>query len=533
MAFIRGYANNYPHLMGRIGFGAGGPAQVKSINRRFQKLDDYTVKDSVANRDATLLAPVSKYNKGSKTTISRFEFTVGKFIEMDIELYKMTDVEYFLTVGSTSVGIRYRVSDGFLIYYEAISNKLAYTPKNQIERLKIERVSGNTFNIYVDDVMIGSLNTTGGSFSDTFNISRIGGSESLYSFSHNLCNVNFNNELKIPLPHIGVGFDENGDPVKLTNTDVEEDYVKGGSKWLLQHGMMYDRDTYRKDALDPSNISKWNLRNNELAKIEDNILKVGFYGPSTTNYPYFDEYYKQAIDSGDLTSKGSIITRFRYIKKTGNISLRINGITSSTMTPFEDDGDYLYFKTPASGTYVRLLFYPTGTTGELWIDEIVSYWETVAPNREDGSPAYDASGEFDQVINGTSFLNKTPFAIDFHDANSNQTPFEVSFFDKSNVSIWSDNIRSSKYYNNSNPFIWHSSELTQQFIYENVMDAYKYHLWSKLINEFTLFKDIFFYNTALSDNVEICKTKTYVRVGEKDDLIQGSDVFCKTDIIMP
>lgn len=90
MAFIRGYANNYPHLMGRIGFGAGGPAQVKSINRRFQKLDDYTVKDSVSNRDATLLAPVSQYNgTTSITTIPSFDFAVGKFIEMDIELYKI------------------------------------------------------------------------------------------------------------------------------------------------------------------------------------------------------------------------------------------------------------------------------------------------------------------------------------------------------------------------------------------------------------------------------------------------------------
>lgn len=533
MAFIRGYANNFPHLMGRIGFGAGGPAQVKSINRRFQKLDDYTVKDSVANRDATLLAPVSKYNKGSKTTISRFEFTVGKFIEMDIELYKMTDVEYFLTVGSTNVGIRYRVSDGFLIYYEAISNKLAYTPKSEIERLKIERVSGNTFNIYVDDVMIGSLSATGGNFSDTFNISRIGGVEPSFSFSHNLCNVNFNNELKIPLPHIGVGFDENGDPIKLTNTDVEEDYVKGGSKWLLQHGMMYDRDTYRKDALDPSNIGSWRNLDGGRAKIEDGYLKLGFYG--VDNKPWFLNYLKEAIDSGNLASKGKLTTRVRVVKRSGDIRvyMALDGAKGIYKPPFKEDLDYLYFETPTDATYAHLAFGIYGTTGELWIDEIVSYWETVAPNKEDGSPAYDSSGEFDEVINGTTFLNKTPFAIDFHDANSDQTPFEVSFFDKSNVSIWSSNIRSSKYYNNSNPFIWHSSELTQQFIYENVMDAYKYHLWSKLINEFTLFKDIFFYNTALSDNVEICKTKTYVRVGEKDDLIEGSDVFCKTDIIMP
>lgn len=518
MAFIRGYANNFPHLMGRIGFGAGGPAQVKSINRRFQKLEDYTVKDSVANRDATLLAPVSKFNGVSSRSLAPITSGV-KHVKMKF-------------VFNGTIGRRYQVlfSSGTTSNYAWIA---FYEGNSTI------RFSGKVTNVklYKDNVLVpGNKVDPNGVYFLEFNMDLtthstafIGTTKGGEAFNGNIWDVEINS-MKIPLPHIGVGFDENGDPVKLTNTDVEEDYVKGGSKWLLQHGMMYDRDTYKKDALDPSNVSKWNLGNN--GKIEDGYLKLGFYNNPQTSV-YFLDYYKDAIDSGGLTTKGNIVTRLKISKWSGDISIKASTIPGAITSPSDRDSSYLYFYTGDTGSYSPLAFYLQGTTGEIWIDEIVSYWETVAPNKEDGSPAYDASGEFDQVINGTTFLNKTPFAIDFHDTNSDQTPFEVSFFDKSNVSIWSSNIRSSKYYNNSNPFIWHSSELTQQFIYENVMDAYKYHLWSKLINEFTLFKDIFFYNTALSDNVEICKTKTYVRVGEKDDLIEGSDVFCKTDIIMP
>lgn len=556
--------------------------------------------------------------------------------------------QYFLGNG-TNDGIRFNSSNGFLVFLNKLtSSTLIYTAsKNSIDRLKIERTTQEQFTFYINGSSIGAV--TGSGFPASFPITKIGGRTTSGNFKGNLCNVNFNNELKIPLPHLSVGIDNNGDPVKLTNTDVEEDYVKGGSKWLLQHGMMYDRDIYKKDALDPANDANW-IKYDRL-KVEDGYLKLGYFGVST-NTPFFQNYYKKALDDGDIASKGSVITRFRVVKKTGNIVIRVNGISSSWTEPFLTDGDYYYFRTPNSGIYPHLAFLILGGTGELWVDEIVSYWETVAPNKEDGSPAYDSSSEFDQVINGTSFLNKTPFAIDFSgpnnhepellnnggfdtdtawtkhnsviedgvgktlsagsasdygyfsesvlsqqtkdyiarfsvkkwggtgfgagisstttnprifwtkegdfvhafknngsvhpqfrltatspswfdDASVKEAPFEILFFDKSNTAIWKDSVRVGAHYDADNTFIWHSSELLQPAIYENIQDAYKYHLWSKLTSNFTQFKDLFFYNTALSDPYEICKTKAYVGIGEKIDTIEDTTFICKTDIITP
>jgi hypothetical protein len=75
------------------------------------------------------------------------------------------------------------------------------------------------------------------------------------------------------------------------------------------------------------------------------------------------------------------------------------------------------------------------------------------------------------------------------------------------VLIWKDAVRASIYYDSSDTGVWNQKELTQQFIYDNIQDAYKYHWWIKLV--LNQYKDLFFYNTALVGD-DIGKALKYV-----------------------
>ncbi len=57
------------------------------------------------------------------------------------------------------------------------------------------------------------------------------------------------------LPHLGYGFDENNNPVELTNTNVGVDYIKEGSTWMLDKGCVRRGDIVIPNKPDGSTIS--------------------------------------------------------------------------------------------------------------------------------------------------------------------------------------------------------------------------------------------------------------------------------------
>lgn len=103
---------------------------------------------------------------------------------------------------------------------------------------------------------------------------------------------------------------------------------------------------------------------------------------------------------------------------------------------------------------------------------------------------------------------------------------EILFFDKSNTLIWKDAVRASDYFNGDNPFLWHSSELTQEFIYNNIQDDYKYMWWNRIINN--QFEDLFFFGTART-GAAICLTKNYVQLGEEYETADATHYVCPLD----
>lgn len=124
-----------------------------------------------------------------------------------------------------------------------------------------------------------------------------------------------------------------------------------------------------------------------------------------------------------------------------------------------------------------------------------------------------------------SYTSESDFLADMNPIDD-VVDTEYLFFDKSNVLIWKDEVRGSIYYDSLNPYNWHSSELTQQFIYDNIQDAEKYKWWSKEVSG--SFKDLFLYNTALEGS-DICPAKNYVGLGEVYDVADAHLIACSID----
>lgn len=463
----------------------------KNIGRNFDSREGDTIKDSVAGRNATLLAPVSKFTTSSRMTYSvsdnDYEFVDIRF-NVIVDSYE--DWRYILdtgVAGSLANGVQVLLSTNQRLCIQfkngsstkvIIKNLSDDIGKKMAFSININKNTG-AYLIKINDEIYKGVTaiipekffTTAiylGSYSAT--------SEMSANFKIWGVEIETNNQfIKIPLPHMGTAFDINGEPSFATTKDIDQDYVKGGSKWLIEKGVTYERETYRKDAI--SVITNLYDR----IKVEGGVMKIGFFGPSTA-IPYITSYFTQAIDSGDFASKGRIITRVKVIKHTGNIVLRLNGITGSYNYPFLKDSDYYYYKTPiTTDGYPHLAFLAEGTTGEIWIDEIVSYWETIAPNKEDGTPAITPTGEFSEVIDGSTFLNKTPFKVDFSvDEIDNSDLLAISYFDKSNTTYWDDHVRSGDDFDPSNPFMWGSNQLKMGYINLHANDGYNYPIWSML-----------------------------------------------------
>jgi hypothetical protein len=148
------------------------------------------------------------------------------------------------------------------------------------------------------------------------------------------------------------------------------------------------------------------------------------------------------------------------------------------------------------------------------------------PNKPNGTPAYTLV-DGDTEIKASAFLNNTPFMVDMKKDNLATIP-SVAIFDKSNTAIWKDAVRTGVYYDSTNPFNWHYSELNQAFLYENIQDAHKYKIWNRINQRSLQWKDFFIYDTALT-GADICKAKDYVGVGENYESVDGDTYICKID----
>lgn len=154
--------------------------------------------------------------------------------------------------------------------------------------------------------------------------------------------------------------------------------------------------------------------------------------------------------------------------------------------------------------------------------------DTYIPNNALGQAILPLQ-EGDTFIYGTSFMNATPWKVRLFTAG--QVEDEYFFFDKSNASLWKDEVRASDNYVLTDTGLFDSSEIQQQWIYDNVMDGYKYQWWSRVNSNFTIHNDLFFYGIALTGS-NICEAKKYVKLGETITDLTGmeSEFLCNNDV---
>lgn len=149
---------------------------------------------------------------------------------------------------------------------------------------------------------------------------------------------------------------------------------------------------------------------------------------------------------------------------------------------FDSNGDLVQVTSTIEESYSEI------GTSHLIDKGCVYVGSDILPNNNDGEPITDT---YDTLVEGTSFINNTPFKIRLFTSGDLDT--EYKFFDKSDVLIWGPDIRLSEYYDISNPGVWHSFELTStEYLHERVLDGYDNKLWVK-----GQFLDIFLYNVSL------------------------------------
>jgi len=212
---------------------------IRNLSQRIGSL----LVDSISGRNADVLLPVSSFN-GIDSEISClsdcFDFTVGKFMELTIDLSAVNTTQYFLSSSATQ-GIRYNGST-FLIISNNQFASVSFTTPSVSDRLRIERESLSVFKIYVNDVFIGDI--TNALFGE-LKFNTVGArADGLYYFNGNVCDINFNDTVFVPIPHLGYGFYADGSVLDLVNSNAFIEYKKEGSTWLLDKGCVKRGDSF-------------------------------------------------------------------------------------------------------------------------------------------------------------------------------------------------------------------------------------------------------------------------------------------------
>lgn len=163
--------------------------------------------------------------------------------------------------------------------------------------------------------------------------------------------------------------------------------------------------------------------------------------------------------------------------------------------------------------------------GSKWLLEkgCVNRSGNIIPNAQSGKSALNLiAGDIE--IKPSKFLNNSPFIVDFLQGDSS-APY--AYFDRSNPDIWKGFVRTGPYYDILNKYRFHSSELLQSYLYNNIEDNYKYRFWNRTRNN-KIF-DLFLYS---SKPVNICKVKSYVGIGEEYSVIYSYTNICSIDKVI-
>ena len=454
---------------------------LRSLNER----NDTTIIDGIAGRNANIKGLASSFNGvDGQVDFPDFNFIVGKFIEFYIDLSKMDSIQYIFG-NSVGDGVRWSSYDNNFIITSSVKNGvLSFSEtKGRIEKLRIERISNTTFSFYNEDGFIGDITAD---FSDDIIFNRIGNRGRKYYLNTSIHSINFNNELFIPLPHTGIGFDSNGDTVELTvSGGVTQEIVDGGSLWMQEHGAVFSNNPdLVKDGSFPLGTTEWGASG-------ESTLQDGYANILSTDMTY------SRISQNNIFEVGKeYIVEYTILRSTGPIALQDPERKLNI-----ELGTHKIKYTPINTTLTIKRFASCDTDiTNISVKEADNY----IPNNESNELAYSLEEGQIAIPAAPNYLNTTPFGITLF--TEGQTNLEYAFFDKSDATIWDDFVRASDNYDSDNTGVWDSTELNQEFINEHCLLSSKYEIdiINNVIKNITL-KD--------SSSVVVSNLKKYVRLG--------------------
>lgn len=503
-----------------------GPPNPNDIDRRFKSRIDGTLIDSIAGRNATVLFPVSEFDGVDDVAGIGAVFGINaNYFDFEITILSHSGTFNGLLVGERDGFQGIRTQDGNLNFYVFTSDGVfSYSDSNAGTYRVI--ANAGAFTVIRDCVIVHNSTYTGmlQHGDDIWNIGSIVGAISCHGFKSysNLGDL----ELSIPLPHLGYGYDQNGDAVELAvSGGVSEGYDENGSRHLVEKGSVarnpelvtngdfsLGADGWNDLSSPPSSVS---FSNNRLTLFRD-VAGADPAISQTTSNLVGGVLYRITLN---ILSATSLLNNIGVGVVGGNILFLSPNIGTL--------GKKTYMFTPnVSGALTIRHGGPGPSTVEVDFISATLATPDYIPNNDQGQPIVELV-DGDTFISGTPFLNSTPFQLRLFTLGD--TDVEYTFFDKSNPLIWKQTVRDSIYYDSGDTGLWHYTELTQQFIYDNIVDAEKYKWWIRLV--LNQYKDLFFYNTALT-GADICKAKKYVKLGESYPLIESTTQICGNDIIL-
>jgi len=305
--------------------------------------------------------------------------------------------------------------------------------------------------------------------------------------------------IKCPLPHLGYGIDADGNGVELTPNNVGVEYSDNGSDYLLENGAVdkFSNDFYnrnlaaplKKENYEKENYITWNENDNSIITGTNTYSSLFVYQLNKEKVLKGFKYTFSASTDSDakilfrfIDSNMEIITEYtKYFSYNIYYMGHIRGYNSPVTFIVPLNCAYIQFGIASAATNLFL----KDPVLKLSSDNQNIY----IPNNTSKTPLYSIESG-DTLINGSNFLNNTPFKIDMLNIN---TDLEYAFFNKSDETIWDDFVRASDNFDTENPYLWDMEEINQQFIYDHCLIEYQY--WIKNINN--IIKDIILYDKPL------------------------------------
>jgi len=389
------------------------------VDRRFlsrSQLPDgsWQLDDATGNgRPAPLGLPVSSFNGvDGMIGIPEFNFTVGKFIELYIDLSAVVSTEYFFGHNLTQ-GIRYDGSSLLIFTSNPVANKaIPYITPSGLVKLKFDRITLSDFEVFSDDVSIGIISNA--AFNE-LDINLIGKRNDGFYFGGNMHSVNFNNELYIPLPHLGYGFDQNGDEVALTvsDTGVSLGLDPKGSTHLLDKGLV-ERNPELINEFNNGTVYPYEIFESSGTEILSAENSSSFGGCATNELGDLKLGDKLILEITNFDLLSGVSPSDCYIANTptgaasnlsGFIDINSNGVYEMTIHTISSTGKYYFQIGYGNGEFGRFSL----------IASLKKVTPNIRPNNNEGQPISQL-GEWDTLVQGNpKFVNRSDWLADMGD----------------------------------------------------------------------------------------------------------------------